>query len=769
MSGVQSVLDIVHDSKGFIVPEPERSVIKATRHEAAPPKEKHVRKLVKFSNQHVNSYGLVELAISLQRRLESSSWQVVIRALICYHRIFNDSMRPSRLMTFLVKHHEVFKSVSLTRSDPSPQCYFAENYATYLTCKLWVFAKTGRLLEQEKLSHTSLKDKLACVDFLLRQLQALVRCNCPQIGRAMPWAQNLDPITLSALNMLVKESVSLYQALNECLLALLEMFFGMQLGHARDMLNYYQGFVLLTQQLNEFYRNCSSFISKLSFLSLPPKETLSSMKAYVTNLESQEAENPHPAANSAQQAPHQPVGFGRSSSTSAVHQARMSVGNFNFQPHSRSQSPTLATATATPPSSPQSPPFIRHQHAQSVVLNHPPPSSHQHSMTPQKRQPAWDPFESMTPPMEQQQQQQQQQSYQQELFSLSTPAMSVVGTPTRMTSSTSSLFDPGFDNFFTAPAQQQAGFSSQPVPTPEQVLEQQQQQQLLLEQQQKQQLEQLQKQQLEQQLKLQQEQQKEIERLKAEQEQLRQQAQPQPQTQTQAQQTPAKQWWQESPQPSPQPVSQTLQQLAPLPSAALLPTVQPTLPQPQPQPLQPQAQQAPFQTQLQNTEAEKSKIPELFNLQLDLPGMQSTQPVPQPAQPAPPKPTLAQIAQVQAQTKPQPAAQTAAPKLYPTATQWGMSPQQPQQQSQQMVAYIPVAVPASAMGGQPRQGAFTPVATQPQLYMQQPQVMITLPQTQQQQLYVPQQQQQLYVPQQQPLQQPAQQRQPQGLGFELFS
>lgn len=67
---MQTVLDKVHDTKARVTFEPEKTVLKATRHDVKPPKEKHIRKLVVLS-----STGMMQDMLALmEKRLDSGSW-----------------------------------------------------------------------------------------------------------------------------------------------------------------------------------------------------------------------------------------------------------------------------------------------------------------------------------------------------------------------------------------------------------------------------------------------------------------------------------------------------------------------------------------------------------------------------------------------------------------------------------------------------------------------------------------------------------------------
>eukprot|EP01105_Mastigella_eilhardi_P006360 TRINITY_DN17967_c0_g1_i1.p1 TRINITY_DN17967_c0_g1~~TRINITY_DN17967_c0_g1_i1.p1 ORF type:complete len:538 (-),score=162.98 TRINITY_DN17967_c0_g1_i1:53-1639(-) len=282
----QAVLDKVHDSKGFIAAEPERSVIKACRHDSMPPKEKHLVQLVRFASGHPGN--VTDLAQALERRLSSTMWQVAVCSLICYHRIFREVYSPPRLLMFLKNHHDVFQSVKASSLTPVPQEYFAECYASYLSCKVQTYGKLNKLLDVEPIeffTKSPVDDKIVYIETFLQELQVLVKCNCSQMAGSQPWNRMLDPITMTALAMLVQESNTLYRLLNVCLLSLLDKYFQMPLDMARRIVGFFEGFVTCTQQLNDLYGNCRSFMPKLGPLALPRETLLPSLKSYIATLE----------------------------------------------------------------------------------------------------------------------------------------------------------------------------------------------------------------------------------------------------------------------------------------------------------------------------------------------------------------------------------------------------------------------------------------------------------------------------------------------------
>ncbi|KAH3744877.1 phosphatidylinositol-binding clathrin assembly protein [Pelomyxa schiedti] len=352
---MQSVIDKVHDSKSLIVAEPEKSVLKATRHEMAPPKEKHVRKVVLYCN---NNNPIAPLHSALDHRLRATAaWPVTLSTLVLYHRVLRDC--PYRVMDF-------FRSRPLSvvpdppTSEDCPQCYFASLYSRYIDSKIIISKVVGNCAwdkeEATKLQNLPQARLLEVSDTLISSLEALVRCYCADEIRS--WEENIDPITVAALVLLVKDSVSLYKYVNMCLLSILESYFNMDLVSARQSLKLLQSFETCTKHLNKLYHCCSRFIENLETLDVPQKSLIPTLEAYIQTKE-REDNNTRTQVRAAMPSSAEQVVFQPPPSSSTT-RPLTSSGNVTIKPPSTSttasprQRDLLDFNDFTPQPSPQS-------------------------------------------------------------------------------------------------------------------------------------------------------------------------------------------------------------------------------------------------------------------------------------------------------------------------------------------------------------------------------------------------------------------------------
>ncbi|MCO5601015.1 hypothetical protein L7F22_055131 [Adiantum nelumboides] len=158
---------------------------------------------------------------------------------------------------------------------------WVRTYALYLEERLECF----RLLKYDLDSDRILRIKELDTIDLLEQLPALQELLYRLMGCQPEGAAYTNYIIQYALNLVLKESIRIYQAINDGMINLVDKFFEMQRFDAIKALEIYKRGGQQTERLSEFYDACKglefSRSMKLPPLEQPPQSFLTSMEQYV--------------------------------------------------------------------------------------------------------------------------------------------------------------------------------------------------------------------------------------------------------------------------------------------------------------------------------------------------------------------------------------------------------------------------------------------------------------------------------------------------------
>eukprot|EP01130_Rhizamoeba_saxonica_P007656 TRINITY_DN30_c0_g2_i1.p1 TRINITY_DN30_c0_g2~~TRINITY_DN30_c0_g2_i1.p1 ORF type:complete len:489 (+),score=108.02 TRINITY_DN30_c0_g2_i1:50-1516(+) len=258
-----------------------KAVHKATNRKAKPAKEKHVRQII---IQTYNSAGSNEDIIrALTQRLDKQNWAVVLKSLIIFHRCFREG-DSSFIESLKTRSSVIFALRRFSQTAPQKHLYtvFVTKYAKYLEEKVSVLRLLGTQFE---------KDRDACKDLdgiskafklipkLQSQLNAL--CNCKMRSNHV----GSNPLIHRTYYLLIKDSLVLYQMLNDGILQLLEMFWSMGKKDATKVLNIYKLFVKETDALIGLYDIGRNFVKELPKFNEAETSIIPSMEKYVDDLD----------------------------------------------------------------------------------------------------------------------------------------------------------------------------------------------------------------------------------------------------------------------------------------------------------------------------------------------------------------------------------------------------------------------------------------------------------------------------------------------------
>ncbi len=184
----------------------ETAVIKATYDDDDPPKEKHVARLVSASmnDRDFSFYQLIE------KRLDESSWRIVLKALILLHRIFRDGDVAALRRVARDKRH-ISRLTTFSDPDALTSSTFTQKYCKFLLSKLDVYAyckySGERVPPSESRSWSlglNLRQVIESLPRIQRQFDTLLEVE-PEVRK-----DEDHPIIRSAMAMLLRDALRIY-------------------------------------------------------------------------------------------------------------------------------------------------------------------------------------------------------------------------------------------------------------------------------------------------------------------------------------------------------------------------------------------------------------------------------------------------------------------------------------------------------------------------------------------------------------------------------
>jgi len=255
------------------------AVKKSTDRKMAPSKDKHVRAILMRSFVKDGSTELIIRYLSL--RLEKTNWAVVLKALIIFHRCFRDG-DSSFIETMKPRSSQIFALQKFSSTAPATHLHtvFVKKYAKYLEEKVSVLRLLGFQFEKNTNAVRNLKPPkcFKIVPKLQSQLNALLNCKM----RTQHVGQN--PLIHRTYILIMKDSLILYQMLNEAIIQLLDMFWKMKKKNASKVVSIYKLFVKETDALIGLYEIGKRFIRQLPEIKKADTAIIDSLEKHVDDL-----------------------------------------------------------------------------------------------------------------------------------------------------------------------------------------------------------------------------------------------------------------------------------------------------------------------------------------------------------------------------------------------------------------------------------------------------------------------------------------------------
>jgi hypothetical protein len=255
------------------------AVKKATDSKMAPSKDKHVRAILMRTFVKDNSVEQIVRYLSL--RLEKSNWAIVLKALMIFHRCFRDG-DSSFIDNMKPKSSHIFSLQKFSATAPTTHLHtvFVKKYAKYLEEKVSVLRLLGFQFEKNNNAIKNLKTPkcFKIVPKLQSQLNALLNCKM----RTQHVGSN--QLIHRTYILLMKDSLILYQMLNEAIIQLLDMFWKMKKKNASKVISIYKLFVKETDALIGLYEIGSRFLKQLPEIKKAETSIIESMEKHLDDL-----------------------------------------------------------------------------------------------------------------------------------------------------------------------------------------------------------------------------------------------------------------------------------------------------------------------------------------------------------------------------------------------------------------------------------------------------------------------------------------------------
>ncbi|KAI7901583.1 ANTH domain-containing protein [Cokeromyces recurvatus] len=232
----------------------ETAVRKATRLEYRPPKVKHLITLRDWT--YDNPESIDRMLVCLEKRLKERSWIITYKVFAILHYLMREG-NCTQVVDSVIRRPSVLDASQIKNKSSIPaniqNIYL---YRAYLDERIIAF----RNLKRDYIKETSSKKEgrlrhLRIEDGLLKDTTALQR-QMESVLKCKFYLGEKDPsITLFAYRMVIEDLLSLFQAVNEGVVNILEHYFEMNKAHATTALTIYKTFAHQTELTIDYLNN----------------------------------------------------------------------------------------------------------------------------------------------------------------------------------------------------------------------------------------------------------------------------------------------------------------------------------------------------------------------------------------------------------------------------------------------------------------------------------------------------------------------------------
>ena len=264
------------------------AVVKATNYDEVPPKEKHVKTILKSLSEGRGYGDTLYILDALMRRLHSGKhWVVVLKVLTVVHRMLREGpMGISHDILRCIKENGPLWDLANYKDDQAgvaDQSAFVRVYAGYLDARFKCIQELGMDVGREAVgghSKTRGMETRELVEQLpLVQAQMERATECFPVGAAA----RATPSLYSCMTV-IQDSFKLYRAVNDGVVNMLDKFFSMERMDAQRSFAIYKTSLQHTESLMQLYARAKTldFANSIEFpiLDQPPSSLLQSMQEY---------------------------------------------------------------------------------------------------------------------------------------------------------------------------------------------------------------------------------------------------------------------------------------------------------------------------------------------------------------------------------------------------------------------------------------------------------------------------------------------------------
>ena len=320
------------------------AVVKATNHDMVPPKEKHVRTIVNFTNHSTHLNIKCVLDCILKRTKGQDDWLMVLKSIMVIHRMFRE-VKTAELQKRIAHYsrHEIGMLKNYkdnTSSETWDTSAFIRTYSQYLHEKFEAFIALEFDTTKEDARESSKTRQMSTPD-LCDKFPKLQNVMYRVLGCKPVNTAKYNNAVLSAFLMVITESFKLYRAINDGVLNALDKFFETDIVVSQQLFNIYKVSLQHASDLQDVYTFSKSlaFGSTIDFptLETPPESFQETMQDYIKELKGGAAEG------AGSRVRRSPAGAAKDAAAAAAPQFDTTVDLLDFS------APEPAPPSAAPP------------------------------------------------------------------------------------------------------------------------------------------------------------------------------------------------------------------------------------------------------------------------------------------------------------------------------------------------------------------------------------------------------------------------------------
>lgn len=194
----------------------------------------------------------------LSLRLADPTWTICFKALLVIHLLIREAT-PCVALSYLSKHPDSVRVSSIT--ETSPHGFSIASYAAYIRARAHAYADTKvdyvRGDGQGRLRRLTVeKGLLRETEIVQKQIHALLKCNDFLVEEPE------NEITLTAYRLVTLDLLSLFSAMNEGTINVLEHYFTLSRADSLHALQLYRRFSAQTDAVVKFLRTARRYESQ---------------------------------------------------------------------------------------------------------------------------------------------------------------------------------------------------------------------------------------------------------------------------------------------------------------------------------------------------------------------------------------------------------------------------------------------------------------------------------------------------------------------------